>query len=236
MKLLFPLERLARIIIMLAVILFIGIIGYGWYHTQTQYFISGSPPKDLLTRIEPKTVPYDQIKPPAVSLSDIFLTGSATSSVGIIFYGDYADPVSDKLLLEIQNKLMAYNGRVRLIWHYLPKTTNNGDASFEAAVLSKCSRLMDPAWTVHQVFIHGADKPLTKFDVENLAYNISNDQNNFYACLKNATVRAQIALEAETARGDGIDKAPFIFVGTQAIPSQQASSTKIFNVLQNYLQ
>jgi protein-disulfide isomerase len=228
-------QKMATLIIIFAIVIFAGSAGYTWYKTSTETYIAGAPPADLINDIPPKSVPYNQIKPRALTPYDAFLLGSATSSYGLVFYGDYTNPASNALLIELISKLLPYEDLIRLNWHYLPETTKDGDMGFEAAIASECSRLLEPNWPLHAVLIKETDKTLNRSRLRQLVENLSMDPEMVNACQNNTAVRDSIKTAIQTAKGDGIDKAPFVFVGTEAIPATEANAEKIINALRNYI-
>lgn len=227
-------QRLAIAVLVLAAFGLCFFAGRQWYVTSTQTYYSGSPPTEILEDIEAKSVPYDAIKPWAVSSADVFLAGSSTSSLGILFFGDYTDPASNRLLNGILPSVQATNGRVRLVWHALPASTDDKTPSFEAAVLSECSRLLDPAWRAH-LLLSQIDHPATSGDVDRIALAVAGDDVNVQACTRDASIRQMVRTAAKRARGDGIDKAPFVFVRTQAFPASMVSSTAVLTAIRENL-
>ncbi|MFA6100003.1 MAG: hypothetical protein WC750_03955 [Patescibacteria group bacterium] len=228
----FTKERLAIFILALACLVLVGSMGWRWYHNRKDYFLSGAPPQDILEKVEPKKVPYDQIKPPAFLATDALVIGSMSSTAGIAFYGDYADSQSNALARELES--WARNqGRVRFIWYYLPAKTDDNDVSFEAAVLSECSRLLDDAWQAHKLLIS-----LPKIDNQTLnllADKLKDKDGLLYTCRQDKNLRSYLRQKIDIARGDGIDKAPFVFIGTHVFPAQSASSSTMIRTAMSYL-
>lgn len=228
----FTKERLAIFILALACLILVGSMGWRWYHGRQDYFLSGAPPQDILEKVSPKKVPYDQIKPPAFLATDALVLGSMSSTIGIVFYGDYANPQSNSLAREIEN--WARNrGRVRVIWYYLPAKTDDNDPSFEAAVFSECSRLLDDAWKAHRLMI--SLPKVDKQTIDLLSDQLETKDGMLYTCRQDKNIRSYLRQKIDIARGDGIDKAPFVFVGTQVFPAQSASSSSIIRSVTTYL-
>lgn len=228
-------QKSATLIIIFAILIFAGAAGYTWYKTSTDTYLSGAPPQDLINEIPAKTVPYNQIKPPAVTPFDAFIIGSATSTYGIIFYGDYANPASNALIVDLLPKLLPYEDLVRLNWRYLPETTKDGDIGFETAIASECSRLLEINWPLHTGLIMEPANKLNRSYLRQLVENLTMEPEMVYACQNNTAIRDAIKTAIQTAKGDGIDKAPFIFVGTEAIPASEANTDTIINALRNYI-
>jgi len=228
-------QKLATLIIIFAILLFVGAAGYSWYRNATETFIAGAPPEELINEIPAKSVPYDQIKPPAISPYDAFLIGGTSSTYGVVFYGDYTNAESNKIIQELVPQLQNFGGIVRLNWRYLPETTKDGDVGFEAAVASECSRLLNEPWPLHQLFTETIDGKLSKNLIKQLIQNASPEPELIFACQNNSTLRDNIRTAIQTAKSDGIDKAPFIFVGTTVIPADSASTANILNALQTYV-
>lgn len=229
-------QKIATLIIIFAIVIFAGSAGYKWYKISTDTYIAGAPPADLINEIPPKSVPYNQIKPRALTPYDAFIIGSASSSYGLVIYGDYTNPASNALLAELVPKLLPYEDLIRLNWHYLPETTKDGDMGFEAAIASECSRLLDTGWPLHAALLKETNKTLNRSRLKQLVEDLSMDPEMINACQNNAAVRDSIKTAIQTAKGDGIDKAPFVFVGTEAIPASEVNTEKIINALRNYIQ
>lgn len=226
-------QKTALLLIAIAGLSLLGAVIWKNYETRTQYFLSGSPPAEIFTKIEPKSVPYHQIKPPAFMQSDPLIMGSITSTVGVIIYGDYADPKSLTFYKEITDMAARQKGRVRVIWHYLPANDKDGEVGYEASVLSECNRLIDPAWSAHGLLIDKSN--LKRSDLEIISNQIMDAENMLWACRRDKDIQDYVRHGINLARGDGIDKAPFVFVGTQAFPSQTSSTAEILQSIQNYL-
>ncbi|MFZ6015324.1 MAG: DsbA family protein [Patescibacteria group bacterium] len=225
-------KHLAVMIIILSIVIFAGTAFYKWYITSNTTFVAGMPPEELLTRIEPKTVPYEQIKPPAVTQNDKFILGSASSSIGIIFFGDYADRQSADLINKLKESLKD-NKKIRLIWRDLPETTDENDPGFEAAVISNCSKLIHEDWYLHDKILKIQNEKLTNNTLKQIVFE-DMDAEMLYTCWNDTAIRNQVRLNVQTYRGDGIDTAPFIFVGTQAIPAAKADMETILEALKTY--
>lgn len=226
-------QIVAFCLIIIASVALLSAIGWRWYRNKQDYFTSGAPPQEIMDRIEPKTVPYDQIKPPAFLQTDALVFGSISSTVGIAFYGDYTNDKSNSLAYSLESWTRGMGGRVRFIWHYLPASTDDNSPSFEAAMLSECSRLIDDLWRAHGLMIKFSN--LGQKEINFLSDQLADKDGMLYACMKDKNLRGYIRQKAEVARGDGIDKAPFVFVGTHVFPSQSASSTSIIRAAQAYL-
>ncbi|MDD5438046.1 MAG: hypothetical protein PHC70_02790 [Patescibacteria group bacterium] len=218
-------ERIAISILAAACLILVASMGWNWYHNKKDYFLSGSPPQDVLEKIEPKKVPYEQIKPPAFLATDALVIGSISSTIGISFYGDYADPQSNALARELENWARNQQGKVRFVWYYLPATTDDNDISFESAVFSECSRLIDDMWQAHLLML--SVPKVDKRTMEMFSQQLETSEKLLYNCRSDKNIRDYLKQKIYVARGDGIDKAPFVFVGTQVFPAQSASSSSI---------
>lgn len=226
-------QQISMAFLGLAGLLMIGALGWRWYQTRKDFFISGAPPQELMDKIQPKSVPYAQIKPPAFLPTDPLVMGSMSSTVGIVFFGDYTDKLSDELALQVSDWARGKKGDVRVIWHYLPPSSDDGDLGYEAAVLSECSRLSDTRWSAHHLMLQ--TPPASMADIERLTDQLMDKEGMLYACRRDSNIRKYLRENIDQARGDGIDKAPFVFVGTKAFPSQNSSSTGILKAAQSYL-
>ncbi|MBD3281302.1 hypothetical protein GF391_00980 [Candidatus Uhrbacteria bacterium] len=228
-------QKLAIGIIFLAMALFIVGAGYSIYTTYSESYIAGSPPKELIEKIPPKQVPYDQIKPPAIAPDDAFIIGSPSSTYGIVFYGDYANSASNQLLVELMPALEPYGELIRLNYRHLPEATKDGSMGFEAAVASECSRLLGTNWLLHHLLIQTNPDKLSISFIRNTIETTSAQSEIIKACQFNTPIREKIATAIARAKGDGIDKAPFVFVGTQAIPAKSATKDQIIDALKRHI-
>jgi len=226
-------RHFSALFLVLAGLLMVGALGWRWYQTRKDYFISGAPPQELMDKVEPRSVPYAQIKPPAFLPTDPVILGSISSTVGIIFFGDYTDKASGELARQVIAWAAGKKGDVRVLWHYLPSSSKDGDLGFEATVLSECSRLSDLRWSAHDLMLQ--TPPASMGDVERLTDKLMDKEGLLYACRRDVNIRKYLREGIDQARGDGIDKAPFVFVGTKAFPSQNSSSTGILKAAQNFL-
>ncbi len=233
MRLHFSARNVALGVLLLAFLILSGSIAYNWYTNRKNFYTAGSPPQDILQRVEPKSVPYDSIKPPAINAGETFLVGSVTSSYyGVIFFGDYTDSASAKAFKETLSAIQAYKGKVRLVWRQLPASTEDGSVSFEAAVASECSRLMNPSWPAHQAMLDASAQGLTKSKIDDIVDRFDVNQM-LNMCRDDATVRKSVRTAIERYRGDGIDTAPFVFVGTQVYPAAKATPTAVVQAIRN---
>ncbi len=228
-------QKLATIIIIFAIVIFTAGAGYSIYLTNTKNYLAGAPPKELTQKIPAKQVPYSQIKPPAINPDDSFLIGAASSTYGIIFYGDYTNSKSNELLLSLVSALKPYSDLVRLNYRHLPKTTDDGDMGYETAIVSECSRLFGSSWILHDLLINTEPKKITKSFLRQLIQEASLEPEIINVCEYNTTIREKVGTTIDTAKSDGIDVAPFIFVGTEAIPSEQATTDNVLNAVKSYI-
>jgi hypothetical protein len=226
-------EKISLSILGLACLILALGMGWRWYYQQKNYFQSGSPPADIMDKIEPKSVPYEQIKSPAFLPTDALVFGSLSSTIGIAFYGDYANSQSNSLERELEKWVRGRQGKVRLVWYYLPAKTNDNDISFEAAVLSECSRLIDDNWQAHKLMV--SVPQMDKKTLELIANQLETKDNMLYNCRTNKDIRDYLRQKIDIAKGDGIDTAPFVFVGTKAFPAKYASSSSVMKSALDYL-
>ena len=226
-------QVLALCLLALASVALLSAIGWRWYRNKQDYFQSGAPPQEIMDRIEPKKVPYDQIKPPAFLQTDSLVFGSISSTVGIAFYGDYTNNQSNSLAYALESWSRKMGGRIRFVWHYLPASTDDNSPSFEAAMLSECSRLIDSSWKAHGLMVKFSN--LGQKEINFLSDQLADKDGMLYGCLQDKSLRSYVRQKVQVARGDGIDNAPFVFVGTQAFPAQTASTTSIIRSAQAYL-
>ncbi len=228
-------QKAAIGIVFLAFLVFIIGSGYAIYKTNQKTYVAGSPPKELTQKIPPKSVPYSQIKPPAVNTDDGFIIGSTSSTYGIVFYGDYTNPESNKLFNELIGVLAPYGDLIRLNYRHLPASIEDGDMSFETAVISECSRILEQGWPMHYLFTQSNADKISRAYIRAMIENVSLEPEMLNACQYNTQIRDNVAESIAIAKGDGIDKAPFVFVGTQSMPSQEVTTQKIIDALKKLI-
>ncbi|MFA6446901.1 MAG: thioredoxin domain-containing protein [Patescibacteria group bacterium] len=229
------LQKISALILMVAVVALLASAGYKFYRVKRDTYQAGLPPQAVLEEIKPKHVPYNTIKPPAITPTDAFIFGSPTSTAGVIFFGDYANPKSNKLFKELEPKLRAYRG-IRLVWRDLPSSTEDRNPSFEAAVLSECSRFLDPFWKMRYLLGSFTSTALDNWSIDSILSQLSNSEmQGLETCRRDQSVRNTLRQAIAISKGDGIDTAPFLFVVSQAISAQDASGTRVFDALRPYI-
>ena len=125
---------------------------------------------------------------------------------------------------------------VRLNYRYLPESSDDGHIGYESAVASECSRLFGShQWLLHHLFLQADPDKLTTGYIRNTIEATTMQPEIIKACQFNTSIRNKISTDINRAKGDGIDVAPFIFVGTQAIPSQSANQETVLNALKTYI-
>ncbi|MCC7357069.1 thioredoxin domain-containing protein [Candidatus Uhrbacteria bacterium] len=195
--------------------------------THKNSFRAGLPPKDINQVITPTTVDVTKLKPPAIRPQDHVRYGSATSSISVIEYGDYACDDCKQVAKIIQNTLPAYNGKVRFIYHHLP-IVDMHPIALDAAIFAECADRQGLFWETHDALMD-ADI-INESTFSQIVKALKLDPNNMRACRAEPEISAAIQSNIEIARGDGVNGVPLIFIGTKGsygIPSEEELKAEI---------
>jgi protein-disulfide isomerase len=180
-------------------------------------FPAGKPPKDVLDVIIPKQMNLTEMRPPAVLPTDHIRYGSATSVMSVIEYGDYECDDCKTFSETVNDVLPAYHGQVRFIWHDLPIEELHPKA-LEAALFAQCAGEQGVFWDAHDYLMRA--ERLTEGTFSGIAQQLRLNTETLYACRESAQRKQQIRDDVEFAKGQGIQGAPLIFVGTKAFYGQ----------------
>lgn len=176
-------------------------------------FMTGSPPIDIKNALLPQHIDLAKMHPPAPRGSDPIRFGSATSLASVVEFGDYVcDSCKDlnKTLLQV---LPTFHGTVRLVWRDLPVTDVHPE-SMDAAIFARCAGLQGKFWEAHDLLF--AYKVLNEVTYSNIETILGLKVDEMRTCRQDPTVRQAIQLDVDTARNDGVNSAPFLFIGTAA--------------------
>lgn len=210
-------SRVRILLLALAILLFLG-IGVWYIYSGVRLarttFPSGAPPQDIKNAIVPKQIELSRLRPPALRQTDPVRYGNATSAASVIEFGDFECEACKQVKQTIERVIPSYHGRVRFVWRDLPVTDVNPRA-LDAAVFARCAHLQGKFWDVYDALF--ARDVLTESAFRDIAEQARIDLPSLAACRKDPTVRSTIQREVDVARGDGINTAPLIFVGTKAM-------------------
>ncbi len=212
-------------LLIFCVLLFVGISGWYMYSTVRLVrttFPAGAPPADVLKATLPKQLPLAQLRPPAIRPTDPVRYGGATSVASIIEFGDFECPACRHMQQTIEIILPKYQGRVRLVWRDLPVEDVNPHA-LEAAVFARCAQAQGKFWAAHDALF--ANETLNEAVFRSLAAQLQLEPALLESCRRDATLKKAIQTDVDVARGDGINVAPLIFIGTKALTGVIAPET-----------
>ncbi len=210
-------SRLRILILISSVLIFIGISG--WYvYTGIRLgrttFPAGAPPEDVKKAILPKQVSLTQLRPPALRPTDPIRYGSATSVVSVIEFGDFECAACRQMKQTIASILPKYQGRVRFVWRDLPVEDVNPHA-LAAAIFARCAQAQGKFWAAYDALF--ASDTLNEAIFRSLATQLALDPVALDQCRRNSALKAALQADVDVARGDGINTAPLIFIGTKAL-------------------
>lgn len=176
-------------------------------------YLTGAPPEDLKNSLAPKNIDLATMHPPAVRATDPMRYGGATSVASIIEYGDFECENCRAMSQVLQDTLPRYGGTVRLVWRDLPVSDKNPHA-MDAAIFSRCATIQGKFWEVHDALMQAVNLNETTFSA--IALNAKLDQGLLAACRRDPSIQRLIEEDVNVSRHDGVDSAPFLFIGTKA--------------------
>lgn len=176
------------------------------------HFQVGRIPTDVLSRLQPKTIPLASMHPPALRLQDPVRFGAATSVLSVVEYGDFQCEYCRAMKGVIDRVLLTYQGKVRFVWRDTP--LSNHSEALPAAVFARCAALQNAFWGAYDELMTAAK--LNESAYQAAANRLHLDPVALKSCRANPAVSTLITTDAETAQADGIQSAPFLFVGTKA--------------------
>jgi len=176
-------------------------------------FETGAPPIDIKNALIPQQVSLSKMHPPALRPADPMRYGNITSTASVVEFGDFECAACKTLNTTLAQVLPNYKGKVRLVWRDLPITTENADA-MDAAVFARCAGLQGKFWPAHDM-LYGYER-LNELTYSSIQTALGLNTAQMDACRQDSAVRQAIQTDIDTARNDGINSAPFLFVGTTA--------------------
>ncbi|MFH1838851.1 MAG: thioredoxin domain-containing protein, partial [Patescibacteria group bacterium] len=205
-----------RILLSLSIVIFVLVATAFTFRVvqfkKTHYKV-GSVPPEIVNQLLPKDVPISSIRPPALRAIDPIRYGGTTSVVSIIEYGDYECEYCRRMRTEIDSVARSYNGLVRFVWRDFPiEEIHKG--STEVAIFARCAALQGKYWPIHDALMT-AEK-LNEKTLQQIADSFGLDPIFQKSCRQDAAMEQMVLRDLSEARADGINSAPFIFVGTQA--------------------
>lgn len=196
--------------------LFLLISGWKLYSSireKQTTFLSGAPPEEIQKALLPKTIELARMRPPAVRSTDPMRYGTVLSPAAIIEFGDYECDACQMFEQTLRKVLPTYKGDVRLIWRDLPITDSHPHA-LEAAIFARCAGFQAKFWEAHDALFERDHLDESVFTDIATRLKLKTDELN--VCRRDAGIKQAIEQDIETAKADGVDATPFVFIGTQA--------------------
>jgi protein-disulfide isomerase len=210
-------------ILAVSVFLLLSVSGWMIYSavdTARTKFEAGNPPEDVKKALQPHTIDLGVMRPPALRPTDPTRFGSVTSSMSVFVYGDYECPGCRAMNPIITSAVSGYHGTVRLVWRDLPIASENPNA-MSAAIFARCVGEQGKYWEAHDALMD-AEK-LGEGTYTTIAQQLKLNFQSLANCRQNPDVSKAIQQDIDESRTDGVDSAPFFFVGTEAIRGQITS-------------
>lgn len=206
-----------RLIILIGAVSIFGALTsfyiYRTYEFKQNNFRVGSVPQEIINQLTPQDIPLSSMHPPALRSWDPMRYGDIKSLVSVIEYGDYNCESCRKMAPEIEKAVKPYGGKVRFVWRDLP-IDESPKNSTKIAIFARCAGQQGKFWGAFDSLMASS---LTESELDRIAKQLKLDLVSLNACRKNKELEALIKLETEEARADGINSAPFLFIGTKAI-------------------
>lgn len=211
-----------RILLLLALIILFLSAGFWRIYSDIQisrtHFLTGSPPKNILTSFLTKEVDPASVRAPAILATDQIRFGSTTSVFSFIQFGDYQCEACREFSITAQNVVASYGGDIRYVWKDLPlKEIHN--RSVDAAIFARCAAQQDKFWEVHDKLIERGD--LSETALLTIARENRLDLNILSACRENPDIRTTLEQDVDFAKSEGINSVPFFFIGTKGYVGAQ---------------
>lgn len=207
-----------RIFLLIGIVAFFGALagGYIWWRVyfSDTHFRVGSVPPELVNQLLPKNVPLESMRPPAVRTTDQLRYGGATSVFSVIEFGDFQCEFCRQLAPEIRKALEPYDGMVRFVWRDFP-IENLHKQAMPAAIFARCAGAQGKFWDTYDALM--ASPKLDDAVYRQIATRVGLNTELLNTCRKDPNVEAVIRKDVEEAKADGVQSAPFLFIGTRAI-------------------
>lgn len=187
-------------------------------YNQTHFQV-GSIPSEITNELLPKNIPIDSIRPPALRITDPIRYGNATSIVSVIEFGDFQCEFCRQMSADIKHIVENYGGTVRFVWRDLPIEDSHTQA-LPAAIFARCAGIQGKYWEAFDALM--ASPTLNDGVYKNIATRLKLNTQTLDTCKKDPSlgIEATIRKDVQSARADGIQSAPFIFIGTKAFEGQ----------------
>ncbi len=176
------------------------------------HFMTGKPPKDIMTSFLPKETDPSQVRAPAVLPDDETRFGGATSVLSVIQFGDYQCEPCREFSKTAKEVVARYGGQVRYVWKDMPLEELH-DRAVDAAVFARCAGAQDKFWEVHDMLVMSGS--MDEGDWTNMARGAGLDKARLDTCRADPALRNAVLQDVEFAKSEGINAVPFIFVGTK---------------------
>lgn len=202
---------------------------YSEIQISRTHFLTGSPPKNILTSFLTKEVDPSTVRSPAILATDQIRFGSTTSVLSFIQFGDYQCEACRDFSLTAQNVVASYGGDVRYVWKDLPLKEIH-DKSVDAAIFARCAGQQDKFWETHDKLIERGN--LSETALTTIARENRLDLNLLSACRINPDIRTTLEQDVDFAKSEGINAVPFFFIGTKGFVgalTEQELRTEIEN-------
>ncbi|MBN1511404.1 MAG: thioredoxin domain-containing protein [Phycisphaerae bacterium] len=158
--------------------------------------------------------------------------GAGKQALTAVVFGDFADERSQALAALFDERVKPlFNGQLRIVYKYLPNSTDcnpyaSGDAVPAACVAARAveaARVLggnEAFWEAHDIF-YNAQKfnMMEKMDYAKVALKLKLDAAQYVATMESDAVRKRIAEDVELARTLSVSKAPTVFVSNREVPA-----------------
>lgn len=208
-----PTPRTKILILFTAIFLLLsGFFVYQAIQFNKSNYRVGFVPTDVANLPTPKNIPLSAIRPPAIRSYDPMRYGGAESVLSVIEFGDFNCAECIKAAKIIDEAVRLYAGKVRFVWRDLPLIDDKN--ATEAALFARCASLQNKYWETFDALV--AQTPVKEKTFKDITAQLNLDQNFMRSCRADQNLAALLKLDIANARADGINKTPFIFIGTQA--------------------
>jgi protein-disulfide isomerase len=86
----------------------------------------------------------------------------------------------------------------------------------DAAIFARCAGFQGKFWEAYDA-LYDAEIPKSETTFSRIGSALKLNINQLYACRQDKDLRAAVQLDLDTARNDGVDSAPLLFIGTKAV-------------------
>ena len=204
-------------VLAVSVFLIVALSGWVIYHAvdlARTKFEAGNPPPDVQKALQPHTIDLGTMRPPALRPTDPIRYGSVTSSMSVIAYGDFECEGCRQMNSVLTIVIPQFKGNVRLVWRDLPIADENPNA-MSAAVFARCAGVQGKFWEAHDLLM--AAPSLGEGTYGDIAQQLKLNLRSLAECRQDPKITAAVQTDVDESRADGVDGAPFFFVGTKAI-------------------